>query len=257
MLFAAIAILWLAATAVALVAVRWRPARRPSHAAAAALLWLAPTALLLTLPWVGTEIPRAPAAVLLSAGTLFGLAAPALRRYYSRATQSARLGLGLLALVTPPVAAYPLASVIAEETTERAIQTVYSPATARHPEELRQGIARAQREVDALGRTRRTVARTPPGRQPDGVLRLEPDEPVADARELRCGALRSQPPARQSFLAESVGLPVSHERADVDRLGVRMERSPGKSCVWARPIDRCFMPNAVCATPRARSSALS
>jgi signal transduction histidine kinase len=147
-LFAEIAILWLAAAAAAFVSGRWRPAERPSHAVAAVLLWLSPAVLLLSVPWV--RIPRLPAAALLSAAVLFGLLAPRLRRYYGRTTQSARLGLGLLALVAPLVATYPLTAVVADETTRGAIETLYSPAAVRHPEELRQNVARAQGEIDAL-----------------------------------------------------------------------------------------------------------
>jgi signal transduction histidine kinase len=150
LLLTELAFVFTAAFVLAAAAGRWRlPALRPA-ALVALSVWLAPTVALVT--WSGSEASNVRIAALVLAGAvaLVALVAGTLRRSYRHTTQSMRLGLGLLALLAPVLAVYPMLAVTAERTTREVIEREYAPATALHPEELRAELRRTLDEIDRL-----------------------------------------------------------------------------------------------------------
>jgi signal transduction histidine kinase len=143
-----LAICWAAASTLAIVTLRWRVLPFRGATLAAVALWIAPGLLMLVVD--RADVPLGPALIAASCAVAFTLAAASLRRAYRRSTQSFRLLLGFLAILAPLVAVYPMASAIVDAGRRRAIENVYSPATMRHPEDLRAELGRAQTRVDEL-----------------------------------------------------------------------------------------------------------
>lgn len=162
LLLAEIALGWTAVSMLAAARVRWRLGRSSPTLLTALLLWILPTAVLLL---GGQTAASASAAATMGAAipaVLFALLANWIRRYYRRTTQSMRLLLAFLAMVTPLVAFYPLSAATADRVTRRVIAEDYAPATARHPQQLREELAQALRDVDQLPGLGELVANLPP-----------------------------------------------------------------------------------------------
>ena len=163
LLLAELAIAWAAGLTLATLAGRWRldpvgpvgpahlKARRSSLGVlSTVVLWLLPAAALVAVPLSAAHAAAAPAAIVVMAAVVFALAAPRLRRTYHHATQSMRLIFGLVAVVAPLLAVYPMAALAADRTVRALIEHEYAPLTARHPQELRAELARTQQAIDRL-----------------------------------------------------------------------------------------------------------
>ncbi len=145
------AVLWAAATGVAIVADRWiLGARRPVRLAAAALLWMTPTVALVFVPSHLQPLPRAGLLVAAGAVALFGLGAAAVRRWYRHTTQAMRLVLLFCALLLPLVALYPATWFYANAAARGLIEHEYAPDTASLPQDTLAELTRAQREIDQI-----------------------------------------------------------------------------------------------------------
>ena len=149
-LLVVLAIVWAVVGALAAVTLRWRVALPHRWSWIAAALWLAPLAVLLGTAERMAGIPRVPTVILAVAISTAALCAARLRRYFRHTTQAMRLFLGLLALLAPLLAVYPLIASISERTTRAAIEHDYGPATAGQADQLRQAISRTRQEIDAL-----------------------------------------------------------------------------------------------------------
>jgi signal transduction histidine kinase len=148
---AQVAVCWAVAAVMAIIAARWRLSwRRPLRSLPAVALWLTPTLVVAASPAWFPDVPSAGAVGLALAASAFALAAQALRTSYRHTTQAMRMVLIYAALLVPPAAAYPMAAAIADATTRALIERDYAPATARHPQELREALVRTEAEIDRI-----------------------------------------------------------------------------------------------------------
>ena len=100
-------------------------------------------------------LPRGHASTALPAGVVVAVAAAAfamlagsLRRVYRHASQATRLVMAFAAVLTPLLVCYPLGAATSDRLTRQVIETDYAPSIARHPQDLRAALARAQQEID-------------------------------------------------------------------------------------------------------------
>jgi len=130
-------VIWSAAIIVRLAAVVWRRPRSAALGTTAVLSWLAGLGVA---AGVAQSVagPR-PLAPLIAAAAAVGVCAAALGRprgRVRRASQAARLGALLLALLVPAVAMYPTLHALTTEAKERLVATEYGPQAARQREDL-------------------------------------------------------------------------------------------------------------------------
>jgi signal transduction histidine kinase len=153
LLIAEVAVTWTIAPLLAAIALRWRLPRERVAAALAAALWLLPT-----LAWLGLgAAPASAAALTRPAAIVFALAAVAftllarqLRRRYRHGSQAARLLLAFAAVLAPIVVLYPMSASTTDRQTRHLIEDTYAPEAAQHLLDLREVIARAKGEIDAM-----------------------------------------------------------------------------------------------------------
>lgn len=143
-----VALGWSAFSILALAAGRWRvwPVGLPTLAAV--LCWLLPLA-----AWPLVVVPPLDRWGL---ATMLGMAVPAAvlarpaRHRYRHATPSMRLGVAFAVLAAPCLAMYPVSIRATETASRRLVADEYAPALARHPQEQRQELARAQADLDRM-----------------------------------------------------------------------------------------------------------
>ena len=145
-----LALAWNVAFVVATLAGRWRLWARRHLLAVALVLWVAPSLLWLAWPASHARDLASGALVIVTFAVAFMLTAPWLRRQYRHTTQSARLVLGLLALLVPLLAFYPMGAAVADRAARQVIEHEFAPAIADHPQQLRAELARAQQDIDRL-----------------------------------------------------------------------------------------------------------
>jgi signal transduction histidine kinase len=142
---------WAAASLLATIATRWclKPWRPGILVALTG--WLAPTVVMLL--WMPTSLAAQapwPSIAIAGSGAAFALLAPSVRRTVRHATQATRLLLAFLSVLLPLLVLYPLGAATAERVTRRVIAQDYAPAIARHRQELREELRRAQDEIDRM-----------------------------------------------------------------------------------------------------------
>jgi signal transduction histidine kinase len=145
-----LALCWLSAAVLAIVAGRWRVSLTRRSSIVAVALWLLPAGLALAFRRWLPPMPWLSAALVLAAAVAFGVAATALRRYYRHTTQGMRLFLLFVALFAPCAVVYPMAASTADRTTRDLIEHEYAPATVRHPEEIRAQLTQAEADIDRI-----------------------------------------------------------------------------------------------------------
>jgi signal transduction histidine kinase len=153
-------VIWGAALIVRFVSVYWRRPRSPALLAAAVLAWIAGVETVVGLAsWRAATGPLVP---MLAALAAVGLCAIALSRpggRTRRASQAARLGMLLLALLVPAVAMYPSLHAFANEAKERLVVTEFGPQAASQREDLStRRLPAALEEIDAMRSLREFVA---------------------------------------------------------------------------------------------------
>ena len=203
-----LALYWVVATLLAVVAGRWRVSwHRPGPALLAAALWLVPTVAMLVLRATPDPLPWAGVLGVGATAALFALFSSSVRRYYRHTTQAMRLVLMFGALFLPTIALYPIATFYADLTSRTLIDEDYAPATASYPQELRAQLARAQTELDHDPRASGAGVRAGSGRQrrllTRGVPRVESDESVTQPHDVGRRALRTGPRPAQPLRVES------------------------------------------------------
>ncbi len=152
LLAAQIALAWVTATVLGVLAARWRISWRTPRAWAAAVLWAAPCAVV---PWLmpnGRAELFADALTIAGSTVLFGLAANAIRRRYRRGSEARRLVLQFCALLAPVLAAYPLAVSSADRAMRDVIERDYAPAAqaAQQPDRVMNVLTAAWADIDAF-----------------------------------------------------------------------------------------------------------
>jgi len=162
-LLAQIAVCWTAASALGLLADRWRLGRRRVSTTAWALaLWTIPTVALIAAergqlshaePWI---------AVLAALGA-FGLLSSQLRRIYRHTSQPVQLMLLFAALAAPPLFTYPLSATAADDAARTLIATDFAPAILDQPQVVLETLARARQQIDELPGLPGLIALTPQG----------------------------------------------------------------------------------------------
>ena len=152
LLFGQIAIAWAVAACLGLLAARWRLTWRRPVSWLAAGLWLVPSGVAAIVAGAMPAWPIGGAATIAATALAFGLSANAIRRHYRHTSEARRLVLQFFALVTPVLAAYPLAAWSADQATRRIIEDDYSLATqaAKQPDRLMRALTSAWADIDAI-----------------------------------------------------------------------------------------------------------
>ena len=153
LLVAQIALAWMAAAIIGVLAARWRVSWHRPATWGAVLLWLAPSVAVLAAPMRGLVWPVGAAATLIGCAAAFGLTANALRRHHRHTSEARRLAFQFAALMAPVLAVYPLAASSADRWTRDVIEQEYAPATqaAQQPDELLSSLTQASAGIDAIG----------------------------------------------------------------------------------------------------------
>jgi len=152
LLLSQIATAWLAASALGLMASRWRIARSASRLMVAVALWLVPLLVWLAIMPRHAGWPLATALVVAAALAAFGVFANPLRRHYRHSSEVRRMVLLFAALFAPVLAAYPLAAASADQATRALIERDYGPATqaAQQPESLMAALTQVRENIDSM-----------------------------------------------------------------------------------------------------------
>ena len=154
------AVIWSAAIVIRLATVVWRRPRSATLQAAAAISWLAGLEIVVGLArWLSTPQPLAPLLVALGAAGACAAALGRPRGRTRRASQAARLGALLFALLIPAVAMYPSLHVFATEAKERLVTTEFGPQAASQREDLStRRLPAALDQIDSMRSLREFVA---------------------------------------------------------------------------------------------------
>ena len=143
---------WVATLALVATRGAWRlPPHAPAVRAALLVLWLVPTGLALGAATM--QGWRLPVAALLTSATACAVAALLARRivsWYRRATIAARIFALFLAFLIPAILLYPSLDFFAERAIQNLIANQYAVEAQNHSEVLRQRLAEAKDEIDAL-----------------------------------------------------------------------------------------------------------
>jgi signal transduction histidine kinase len=147
-----VAVLWLAALALVAARAVWRLPRRSVGARLALLaLWLAPAVVAAVVAATkGWSIPASGLVIAVAACGAAGLIGSRIVTWYRRATMAARILVLFLAFLVPAVLLYPSLDYYAELATRRLIATRYAVEAQNHSETLREKLAQARDEIDAV-----------------------------------------------------------------------------------------------------------
>ena len=161
LLIVQIAVFWAGASALAIVARRWRLTLTSGRGWTAALLWggvLVVGVSRLPAAWETTALPGV-------ALMLLALIGVRVRGWYRHTSEVLRLLLAFAAFLLPTVLAYPLANAAADGAIRQIIKGDYAPATAqvREPEALLNALTEATREIDAIGGLASILTTATPG----------------------------------------------------------------------------------------------
>ncbi len=154
------AVIWSAAIVIRLTTVMWRRPRSATLRAAAVIAWLAGLEIVVGLArWLSAPQPLGPLLVALAAVSACAAALGRPRGRTRRASQAARLGALLLALLIPAVAIYPSLHVFATEAKERLVATEFGPQAASQREDLStRRLPAALDQIDSMQALREFVA---------------------------------------------------------------------------------------------------
>ncbi len=154
------AVIWSAAIVIRLATVVWRRPRSATLRAAAVISWLAGLEIVVGLArWLSAPQPLGPLFIALAAVGVCAAALGRPRGRTRRASQAARLGALLLALLVPAVAMYPSLHVFATEAKERLVATEFGPQAASQREDLStRRLPAALDQIDSMRSLREFVA---------------------------------------------------------------------------------------------------
>ena len=175
---------------------------------------------MLVLPAGQAALAVSAGAVVAAAAVAFALLAGTLRRIYRHASQATRLVMAFAGVLTPLLVCYPLGAATSDRLTRHVIETDYAPSIARHPQDLRAALTRAQQEIDHLTSLPDLVSGLP-SNDTQAAFLVWNQTGLSQARVISDIEMYGQDrSARLALRLESPGLP--HEPADLVWTHVRV-----------------------------------